>query len=245
MGNILYRNDRMIICPKYKDPKEHKHLAKHIIISTKEMKCILGGEKVTSKSIIIQSNINHLIKRVMDSKTLVFLIDDTSDLAIFIDDIYLQEDSFSKLGANLEDDIINYIKNESRLSLIDDYIMRRLGYKGIEHTFYDERIVVALDYIENSENIESEIYDVLAKKLCLSKSRFLHLFKEEMGVDLRSYLLIKKLEKTCTNVIKNQTSITEAALETGFSSSSHFADACLRTFGISLSEFLKSQQIAF
>ncbi len=244
MENILYRNDRTVICPKYKNPKEHRHLAKHIIISTEEMKCTLNGEIVISKSLIIQSNVKHSIIRDMDAVMLVFLIDDTSDLAKLIDDTCLRKKSFTKLDTDLEQDLIEYILDKGKLALIDDYLMKRLGYEKITHKSYDERIVFALDFIESSKVIEKDIYERMAKKVYLSKSRFLHLFKEEMGIDLKSYLFIKKLEKVCENVISKKKGITEAAIETGFSSSSHFADACLKAFGISLSEFLKAQEIA-
>ncbi len=87
------------------------------------------------------------------------------------------------------------------------------------------------------------MYDTVPQRLFLSKSRFLHLFKEEVGIDLKNYLLLKRMEKVYRAVIQKHMRITEAAIMAGFSSSSHFAEACKKHYGISLTDFMSAQKL--
>lgn len=62
----------------------------------------------------------------------------------------------------------------------------------------------------------------LSKELFLSESRLSHLFKSTAGISLASYIVHHKLE-TAFHAIFTGKSMTEAAIEAGFNSSSHFS----------------------
>lgn len=94
-----------------------------------------------------------------------------------------------------------------------------LNDSEIKHTL-DDRIQEVLTYIEKYPLHRLSVKD-LSKMIYLSESRLSHLFKEEMGIALSSYILHHKLEMAF-HFIFSGFSITAAALEAGFSSSSHF-----------------------
>ena len=66
-----------------------------------------------------------------------------------------------------------------------------------------------------------------------------HIFKDETGMTLHSYLALVKLRKT-TEYIEQGMNITEASIYAGFDTPSHCAATCKRMFGISLREVYKS-----
>lgn len=100
---------------------------------------------------------------------------------------------------------------------------------GIEHML-DDRIQDVLTYIEKHPLHRLSVKD-LSKMIYLSESRLSHLFKEEMGIALSSYILHHKLEMAF-HFIFSGFSITAAALEAGFNSSSHFTRSVREKLGM-------------
>ncbi len=72
----------------------------------------------------------------------------------------------------------------------------------------------------------------LAHALHLSQSRATHLFRDEIGVPIRSFLLWSKLRRAFTGIAQGL-SLTEAAHHGGFADSAHFSRTCARMFGAS------------
>ena len=77
----------------------------------------------------------------------------------------------------------------------------------------------------------------LAEEAGLSESRFLHLFRDELGTSLRRYRLWTRLTHAGTAIAAGE-NLTEAAMKAGFASPSHLADRFKRTFGLSASQLL-------
>ncbi|TMO61752.1 AraC family transcriptional regulator [Pseudoalteromonas aurantia] len=73
----------------------------------------------------------------------------------------------------------------------------------------------------------------IAQQLNLSQSRFLHLFKENMGLPWRAYLLWRRLICAIT-ALKAGHSATQAAYMAGFSDSAHLSRTFKKHFGITL-----------
>ncbi len=243
MESIIYRKDRIVLFAGYGDPAFHRHFAKHILVSDKPFICTVEGKENRVSSVIIRSQVKHSVKTEDNSKMVVFFIDETSALSKQLNNMYLSGNNEAGLPAELESKIVQLIKNGNELEEIDRLIMESLCSDRPYFSHGDERILRVLEYIENSESLNQEIYDRLSAMICLSKSRFLHLFKENMGIDLKNYLLLKKMEKTYCYVTEKQMTITEAAVTAGFSSPSHFSEACKQHYGISLTDFLRAQNI--
>jgi AraC-like DNA-binding protein len=77
----------------------------------------------------------------------------------------------------------------------------------------------------------------LAAEAGLSESRFLHLFRDELGTSLRRYRLWVRLTHAGTAIAAGA-NLTEAAVKSGFASPSHLADRFKTTFGLSASQLL-------
>ena len=79
----------------------------------------------------------------------------------------------------------------------------------------------------------------LASEAGLSESRFLHLFRDELGTSLRRYRIWVRLVHAGT-AIAGGANLTEAAMKSGFASPSHLADRFKSTFGLSASRLLQT-----
>lgn len=79
----------------------------------------------------------------------------------------------------------------------------------------------------------------LATEAGLSESRFLHLFRDELGTSLRRYRIWVRLMHAGT-AIAGGANLTEAAMKAGFASPSHLADRFKSTFGLSASQLLQA-----
>ncbi|WP_369690801.1 helix-turn-helix transcriptional regulator [Nocardia crassostreae] len=79
----------------------------------------------------------------------------------------------------------------------------------------------------------------LAVRAGLSESRFLHLFRQEVGTSLRRYRLWVRLMHAAKLSAAGH-NLTTVAVEAGFASPSHLADRFRTTFGLSASRLIAS-----
>ncbi len=102
---------------------------------------------------------------------------------------------------------------------------------------YVGRINRVLDYIE--QNLDSELtLKTLAKVATFSEFHFHRIFKSIVGETLNQFIQRRRAEKAAGMLIGNPNkSITEIALDCGFSGSAVFARIFKENFGISASEF--------
>jgi AraC-like DNA-binding protein len=101
----------------------------------------------------------------------------------------------------------------------------------------DERIAEAIRHLHTTPADDSRLSDV-ARRAGLSPSRFLHLFKQTAGVPFRRYRLWARMG-AAVRCLVNGSSLTEAALGAGFSSSSHFSAAFREMFGMPPSQLAR------
>jgi AraC-like DNA-binding protein len=94
----------------------------------------------------------------------------------------------------------------------------------------DARVMEAIELIRARLD-ESISLDSLAAAVHLSPDRFRHLFLEQTGVGLRSYVLWLRLEKALAEYVAGN-SLTEAAYKSGFADSAHLSRTFKRMFGI-------------
>jgi AraC-like DNA-binding protein len=93
----------------------------------------------------------------------------------------------------------------------------------------DARVLAAIEYIR--QRIETPItLPAVAKVAHLSPGRFRHLFVEETGMPLRTYVLWRRLLKVWTLLMQGQT-LSEAAHAVGFADSAHLSRTSRTMFG--------------
>jgi AraC-like DNA-binding protein len=206
---------------------------------------IQNGSWKTYKSLIIKENVIHQLD-THDSVQLIIYLDTETKISKAIKAKYLFENEIYSPDMN----IFHFINsNELQQALLnpEQLLMERLVQKvlkslslGIGITFTDERIVMVGQTISTTHPEEITIKS-LAEKVCLSESRLRSLFKEVKGVSLYRYILWNKI-RYATNQIMAGYSVNEAALDAGFTDSSHFHKMMVKMFGISPSDFLKKNK---
>jgi AraC family transcriptional regulator len=102
-------------------------------------------------------------------------------------------------------------------------------------TTMDSRISAALSFLRDSPQHYGSI-ETLADKVHLSPSRLAHLFKNEVGVPVRRYVLWMKMRRALDLAIAGD-SLTTAALSAGFADSAHLSRTVRSMMGIA-PEFL-------
>lgn len=102
-------------------------------------------------------------------------------------------------------------------------------------TVMDGRISAALRFLRESPHLYDSI-ESLGDKVHLSPSRLAHLFKDEVGVPIRRYVLWMKMRRALDLAIAGD-SLTTAALSAGFADSAHLSRTVRSMMGIA-PEFL-------
>ena len=241
---VSYENDHIGIILKNKCHDRHKHFCKHIIISETPIFFKFDDNNFMSDGVFIQSEIYHDVDYT-DTKVLVVAIEETSLFAKCIDYLFLKNCQYCEIPDYIKKDCIRYLENNDLKSIkkvFRNFIINANIIDEVENSlFKDERIEKALDIINESESLESDMLYKILMVVGLSKSRFSHLFKECIGVSFKRYILLKRIEKTFWYSLNYNMSITDAAINAGFSSSSHFAYAFKKNYGISYSKFLSTR----
>lgn len=81
----------------------------------------------------------------------------------------------------------------------------------------------------------------LAKIAGLSRSRFMHVFTESIGVPVRPYILWLRLQRA-SGLLMRGASVTDAAHSAGFSDAAHLTRTCRRMLGTTPSELLRRRE---
>jgi AraC-like DNA-binding protein len=102
----------------------------------------------------------------------------------------------------------------------------------------DARVARVLDLLKRDIYAGTRVPS-LAATVCLSSSRLVHLFNEQMGVSLRRYVLWLRLRRVVFCLAVGRT-LTEASHEAGFADSAHLCRTFRSMFGLSLSSLFRS-----
>ncbi len=102
----------------------------------------------------------------------------------------------------------------------------------------DDRIVESIKHIKASLHSGISLAN-MAEKVHLSESRYAHLFKEQVGIPFRRFVLWTRLQTT-VEAIMNGKSLTSACYVGGFADLPHFSKTFMDMFGVSPSSVLKA-----
>ena len=230
MTKMYETPNHLLIHTGYANPLEHCHRAAHIIISLEDnMNITVDSKTYQSQGIIIPTGIPHKID-TKGKSVLVFLYDSTTNVAMQIHNVRKLANAACAKILDL------YFQFQAENSLhsynkFEQYCLSQIGIKEINCCIQDERISLALKYISSNFSKKITCQEV-ANSVFLSQGRFSHLFKEQTGMTFASYLIYQRSMYVYKKILLGK-SITEAALEAGFSSSTHFADVNRRIFGLS------------
>lgn len=116
------------------------------------------------------------------------------------------------------------------LPLDDDEFDQLLFRRRLPRKLLDQRIALVLaDIVENpSGGTSAEQY---AAQVHLSFSRLVHLFKDEVGVSLRTFRSWKRA-RSLLHYVTQKANLADIAQHTGYPDSSHFSHAIRQIFGL-------------
>jgi AraC-like DNA-binding protein len=113
--------------------------------------------------------------------------------------------------------------------IVEELLQRLTGMQGYKGRV-DDRLLAVLDYIQ--ANLARPISSrTLSTVACLSEDRFLHLFKEQLGLPLRPYILNQRMMCALQGILWGKT-ITQAAIDAGFSDSAHLTRRFIQATGL-------------
>ncbi len=246
MNEVYIGSDHVLTYGDYSDFLVHKHMAQHILIGINgKIQCLVEDETIFCDGIFIDGMKTHTIVN-NGTKMLIFMIDDITSISNQMKKKYLDGQGYYLLSNSVVTNI-NNIWHESK-SVQSDFDFFSKSYSntfnlmmqacGIERDLVqkrDSRVEKVIQSLKKKDSIEKDVINDLAKEVFLSSSRLSHLFKKETGVTLKNYLLLMKIRKTYIYLIKGY-SLSDASIQAGFSSLSHFVTTNRKWFGMSIKQ---------
>ena len=128
---------------------------------------------------------------------------------------------------------------QEAFTLTDNLLQTLLQTKKAKSAF-DPRIERALEILRNApDNLISA--DTVAREVALSPSRFAHLFRAEVGLPVRRYLLWMRL-RHAVRMLGGGDSLTTVAHAAGFADSAHLTRTFRQMFGLTPSEIFQNSR---
>ena len=103
----------------------------------------------------------------------------------------------------------------------------------------DPRITKVLDLIASSENLRISL-DEVAASVFLSPSRFQHLFKQQVGLAFRRYILWRKVTRAMLTIARERT-LSAAAQASDFADAAHLTRTFHQMFGLPPSVLMQGE----
>ncbi len=243
MIKIFWDKDNIAFIGNQINSAEHSHCVLQVFLSLDEpLQITVNNLTVTGKCIVVNKNVKHTFSCNGDIR-LSTLIEPTSSFAYGLlskmnGDYFICDNENIKLLQQKAANLINTVNQNEYISFVNDFA----EYLGVERQtkVLDERINQFLGILQNCDPYDHTI-DGFAKSVSLSSSRLSHLFREQIGVPLKSYILFHQLEKAFTALL-NGKNITDAAMLAGFDSPSHFAATVKKWMGMPVSTSIKDSE---
>lgn len=205
----------------------HKHWAHQIVIGLERDVTFYSAENTfTSRAIWVEAGTRHSLK---ESKLLSIYIDPLHALARSLYSI--KRDSLSSISPIEEDTYLVWIEEllkHTHLKNFVEYLKQRYWKeKSLNNNKLDQILLMIKDDIERGQNSSRAQLAGIAN---LSPSRFSHWFSDQTGIPLRSY---KKWLRMLRGIeLATQMSLTEAAVNAGFSDQAHFCRTVMDALGV-------------
>ena len=238
-GSLFYFGERILLGTHGLVTEPHSHYAVAILVSkqTPFLLTTKENETIQTKGIIISPNFFHRLE-ASDTEIVVIQLDPKSDEFKKIE----MKDSYTLLSPNtietiqiLSEPLFTEDLNCAKARLVYEQILEVLGSKK-QNREWDPRIDLAIGRIKNT--LPSPIsLAVLSNETGISKDRFMHLFKENMGIPLRQYLLWQRLH-IAARLLQGGENLTTASHAAGFSDQAHLSRTFKKMFGVKPSLFL-------
>ncbi|WDE11773.1 helix-turn-helix transcriptional regulator [Thalassomonas haliotis] len=235
--NVWIEAGIVIIYGASLDAAVHSHHAIQVIWPKCHSLCKLNNKDI-SELVIVDSNIEHQLQM---SEGWILLVEPKSTLGQALAD-KLAGESYKTFHSSFSATVKPQTQAEELTGFLTPLLQAlELAPQVLlvnKSTVADKRIQQLLtelnrclqgDCIKPANWRAAEV----AGQLALSQSRFLHLFREELGIAWRPYLLWRRM-MCALRAILNNASATEAAHLAGFSDSAHLSRTFRNSFGMTI-----------
>ena len=223
----------------------HRHFALHLNLAfdgSLELR-VDNSRVVSPDAVAVAANAPHEVLGIAPREGVVMNVAPFTNLGIFLREKLAGRDctelsdphlnDIRSLGRRLLDGRLSHDEFLRDFDMVVGKIVAEPFAQQLER--YDQRIVGALAKIfEDPDSLVPA--EELAASVGLSTSRFLHLFRSELGITFRRMEIWIRLARVFS-AFERFESFTELAHEFGFSDSSHFSRAFKETFGYSPSAY--------
>ena len=225
----------------------HRHHALQIIFGfAKPFIVHTETGKRKQRAVILRPNIMHTID-TQGNLLAIMLLSPEEEASKRIAATYLQDKDI----AILEDDLIRPLIIELMDATVPDFpeeyvkqtfedIVYKLSKSWDPDFSFDPRIENVLKMIHEHPSKKISASEI-AEEISLSQSRLIHLFKEQLGIPIRRYLLWHRL-LAAINSLPTTEDLTSAAHDAGFADSAHLSRTFKDMFGVPPSEIFKDSQ---
>lgn len=232
---IKFSDNYIVIMPSVIKTEFHSHSMLHLIVSTLPFEVNIDEKVIKSRILLLDSNVKHEIVLETDS-TLVLLIDPTSYIANNIKKKYFDD---NKRYATLKLDFNNVLYNceQNKINFTIQYIFNELGLTNNKVFLKDGRVLQIINGIKDKSLLNKTVCEI-SKEIKLSESRTSHLFKQEVGIRLKNYILMYRLRYAYQDIL-NGCKLIDVAIDMGFYDVAHLCTVAKKMTGISISNLIK------
>ncbi len=205
----------------------------HLFVGKSMLTLSCEKGEVCGRVIALDKDIKH---RAPEGELDYFLfIDPTTELAGRIKRKFLKE-----TGVFAWDDESLYMGEDFAPDLVKSRLAVFFGEGAlVKNEDIDPRITEIMNRVDSFEFIGRKVSE-LAGEYGYSESYLAHLFKRETGIPLKNYMLMRQFEYAWIKINKGK-KITDAVLDAGFGSSSHFSDVCQKMTGVSVMDVMREK----
>lgn len=223
----------------------HKHwLLQMFLSSQKELTIEVNGQPIPCSSIIINMDTPHKFN-TQGEPHFTMLIDPTTKLGQVMRELLNNRPFFVipyEKNRIMQENFRNMLeqKKDEAIQFFIQSVIFPFSYNNLKA--FDDRVIQVLNLFDDFTP-EDEILQIkyLSKRIGLSESRLAHLFKAETGIPLKSFIVLRKLQRAY-ELIFNGENITTAALNAGFNTPSHLAHTNKLMTGMSAKNILRNSE---
>jgi len=249
---IFKNNTTILIVGREVQASFHSHHALQVSIALGTPFNLQWGNNTATtqsgefKGAVIAPDLNHSLDGKGGSQALL-LIDPEHTYAQQLAETWLKGEPVAPLPATRLAPLIKNLTTEPLsgsqtlgsfnpiIELLSSLLPEGSGLAQIDH-----RVRAALDYLQ-SQPMKNIAAREVADAVHLSESRLAHLFKQQVGIPVRRYLMWLRLMDAIEYAFAGN-SLTDAAARAGFSDSAHFTRTFQAMFGVQPSAVVQHSQ---
>ena len=223
----------------------HKHwLLQMFLGSHNELNIEVNGKRIVCNSILVNMDTLHSFDAEGEHHFTI-LVDPTTELGRTMRGLLMDQPFYifpHEKNIVMQQAFKNVIEQNSHEAILSfaQSIPFQFIYSNMK--IFDDRVMKVLNLLDDCV-YENEFHQIkyFSEKVGLSESRLAHLFKEETGIPLKSYIVLHKLQRAYESIFNGE-NITTSALNGGFDSPSHLAYTNKMMTGMSATNIIRNSE---